>query len=121
MNPRAHPLSWRPAPTVVWLPEPASESAGAPEAPQRIYLLDMDAEVPVILEQTSALIWAALMERLAQPSSASGEGVTAQQIAEDLAADAQLEPQEIQPDIERFLADLGSSGLLQRAAGGAAA
>lgn len=115
MNPHAEPTSWRPAPSIVWLSDPRAEAV---DAPPRIYVLDLEAEVPVILEQTSALIWIALMERLAQPSSPPGEGVTAAQIAGDLAVGTQLEPQEIQPDIERFLAELSASGLLIAVPGG---
>ncbi|MDH5151475.1 hypothetical protein [Kocuria palustris] len=109
MNLRAHPMSWRPAPTVVWLSEPHEETA---EDAPTVYLLDLEAEIPRILEQSSALIWIALLERLAHPSTSADEGVTATRIAEDLTAGAPLDPQDIQPDIEQFLEALGADGVL---------
>lgn len=116
MTTAPQPASWRPAPTVIWLPEPHAEAA---EAPQTIYLLDLEAEVPMILEETSALIWSALMDRLARPSAAEadtdGQGVSSAHLAVDLTRDGPLRPEEIQQDIEDLLTQLGAAGVLVRA------
>lgn len=62
MTGNAPETAWRPGADVVWLPDPGAQD---PELPERVYLLDLRSEIPVVLEGSAALIWSALARRLA--------------------------------------------------------
>lgn len=96
------------AETVVWQADPAAADAAVP---QRVYVLDLEAEVPAVLEGSSAVIWAALTRTLdlADPVSS----VSAAEVTAEVSSLTGIPAERLSGDVLGFLREVSALGLVR--------